>query len=112
MTTETFKLSAPIKTHEGVVNELKLKSPKARLIVKHGDPFTIRAVKNAKGETESHEYVYDNAAMMQFAADMTGADEIVLSDLSVADFMRLRSAITNTILGLVPDKNPSEQPVT
>ncbi|OAF14123.1 hypothetical protein [Bradyrhizobium neotropicale] len=110
MTTATFKLSSPLKTHDGVVNELNLRTPKARLIVKHGDPFTIRPVKNDKGETESHEYVYDNKSMLQFAADMTGVDDLILSDLSVSDFMRLRGAITNIILELVPDKNPSEQP--
>ncbi|SFO17769.1 hypothetical protein SAMN05216330_10296 [Bradyrhizobium sp. Ghvi] len=108
--TETFKLTSPLKTHDGVVTELKLKSPKARLMIKHGDPFTIRPVKNAKGETESYEYIYNNSAMVQFAADMTGVDELILEDLSVTDFTRLRGAITNVILGLVPDKNPSEQP--
>ncbi|MCA1401932.1 phage tail assembly protein [Bradyrhizobium sp. BRP56] len=108
--TDTVKLSQPLKTHDGMVTELKLKPPKARLVVKYGDPFTIRPVKNAKGESESFEYVYDNASMMQFAADMTGVDDIILGDLTVSDFMKLRGAITNVIMGLVPDKAPLDQP--
>jgi hypothetical protein len=107
--TETLKLSQPLKTHDGVVDELKLKAPKARLIVKHGDPFTIRPIKNAKGENEGYEYLYDNDSMMKFASDMSGVDELILSDLTVSDFMKLRGAITNIIMGLVPDRNPSEQ---
>ncbi|MEK9282820.1 hypothetical protein MTR72_24850 [Bradyrhizobium sp. ISRA442] len=107
----TFKLSEPLKTHDGDVTELKLKSPKARLIVKYGDPFTIRPIKNAKGENEGYEYIYDNEAMMKFASDMTGVDDLLLSDLSVSDFMKLRGEITNVVMGLVSDKNPSEQPV-
>lgn len=108
--TDTVKLSQPLKTHDGTVTELKLKPPMARLIVKYGDPFTIRPVKNAKGETESHEYVFDNDSMMKFASDMTGVDDIILGGISVPDFLKLRGAITNVILGLVPDKAPLDQP--
>lgn len=112
MTETTFKLSSPLKTHAGVVTELKLKPPKARLIINHGDPFKIQSVRNEAGEVEGHEYAFNNKAMAEFAADMTGVDTIVLSDLSVSDFMRLRRAITDLVLEVVGDKNPSEQPVT
>jgi hypothetical protein len=57
------------------------------------------------------EYVFNNKAVMQFAAEMSGVDELILSDLSVSDYMRLRQEIANIILGVVPDKNPSDQPV-
>ncbi|WP_035657297.1 hypothetical protein, partial [Bradyrhizobium sp. STM 3809] len=63
----TFKLSSPLKTHGGEVTELTLKSPKARLTVKYGDPFVLRPMRNAKGETEGWEYIWDNEAMMHFA---------------------------------------------
>lgn len=112
MTETTFKLSTPLKTHAGIVNELKLKPPKARLMINHGDPFRIQPIRNDAGELQGHEYAFNNKAITEFAADMTGIDTIILSDLSVSDFMGLRRAIADLILEVVKDKNPSEQPVT
>jgi hypothetical protein len=106
-TTHTFRLSEPLKTHDGEVMELKLKEPKARLIVKYDDPFSLRPMK----DRDDLEYVWNQKAVMAFASDMSGVDELILSDLPVGDYMRLRQEIANIILGLVPDKNPSEQPV-
>jgi hypothetical protein len=106
------KLSTPIRTHDGMVSELKLKAPKVTSIVKHGDPFTIRSVKDSNGEHQQYEYVYDNKAVFKFASDMSGIDDILLSDLSVSDFISVRNAIKDIVMELVPEKNPSEQPGT
>jgi hypothetical protein len=105
--THTFKLSNSLKTHDGEVMELKLKEPKAGWIIKYDDPFQLRPMK----DRDDLEYVFNNKAVMQFAAEMSGVDELILSDLSVSDYMRLRQEIANIILGVVPDKNPSDQPV-
>jgi hypothetical protein len=102
-TTETFTLSEPLKTHDGEVTELKLKTPRAGLIVKYDDPFQIRPIKDGDG----YEYVFNNKSVMQFASDMTGIDDLILQDLSVPDFMRLRTEIAGIIMKAVPDKNPS-----
>lgn len=103
----TFKLSSPLKTHDGEVTELKLKEPRAGLMVKYNDPFQVKPVKDGDG----FEYVFDNKAIMQFASAMSGVDDLILSDLSVSDFMRLRGEIASIILQTVPDKNPSDQSV-
>jgi hypothetical protein len=106
--THTFKLSAPLKTHHGEVSELKLKEPKARLAVKYDDPFQLRPMKDRDDQLE---YVFNNEAVSKYAAEMSGVDELILAELSVSDFYRLRQEVANIILGVVPDKNPSEQPV-
>lgn len=107
MTTETtFKLSQPLKTHNGDVIELKLKAPRAGMLVKHDDPFKLKPAKDGDG----FEYEFNNKACLAFAAEMSGIDDLLLSDLSVSDFMNLRHTIANVILGVVSDKNPSEQP--
>ena len=112
MTETTFQLSSPLKTHAGIVTELKLKPPKARLIIKHGDPFRIQTDRNADGEIVGYDFIYNNKVMAEFAADMTGVDTIILSDMPVSDFTGLRNAIKDLILSVVRDKDPSEQPVT
>ncbi|WP_439368504.1 phage tail assembly protein [Bradyrhizobium sp. DASA03120] len=104
--TITFALSQPLKTHNGDVSELTLKEPKAGLLVKYNDPFQIKPSKDSDG----FEYVFDNKSIMQFAAAMTGVDDLILSDLSVSDFMRLRNKIAEIIVQVVPDRNPSAPP--
>lgn len=107
MATHIFKLSEPLKTHDGEVTELKLKAPKARLFIKYADPFKLLPLKDQEGL----EFTFNSESMLKFAADMSGVDELILSDLSGSDFMRLRQEIANIILGAVSDKDPSEQSV-
>lgn len=102
-TTEIFKLSSPLKTHDGEVTELKLKTPRAGLLTKHDDPFKLQPIKDGDG----YEYVFNNRSMMQFASEMTGIDDLILEDMSVSDFWRLRNEIAGIIVKTVPDKNPS-----
>jgi hypothetical protein len=102
-TTETFKLSSPLKTHDGEVTELKLKTPRAGLLTKYDDPFKIQPLKDGDG----YEYVFNNKSMMQFASEMTGIDDLILEDMSVSDFWKLRSEIARVIVNTVPDQNPS-----
>jgi len=104
-TVHTLKLSSPLKTHDGEVTELKLKEPKARLAVKYADPFQIRPMKDRDDQLE---YIFNNAAVSQYASEMSGLDELILAELSVGDFYLLRQKIANIILGLVPDRNPLE----
>lgn len=105
--TQTVALSNPIKTHDGEVSELKLKEPRAGTLVKYNDPFKVKPIKGEDGETEGFEFEFSNKIMMQFLTDMTGIDEIVLSTMSAADFMRVRLAAANLVLMGISDKNPS-----
>ena len=113
MNTETFKLSEPLKTHKGEVTELTLKTPRGRSFVEYGDPFQLKPRMNDAGEATGLEFVFNNnKSMVRFLSDMTGVDDLVLNDISAADFLRLRSVAANLIIGMVPDnKNPSEQSV-
>jgi hypothetical protein len=103
MTTQTFTLSQPLKTHDGEVTELKLKAPRAGLLIKYDDPFEVKWNK----DDNRFDYIFDNKSMMRFASEMTGVDDLILEDLSVRDFWKLRYEIAGIILETVPDKNPS-----
>jgi hypothetical protein len=105
--TQTFKLSSPLKTHDGEITEIKLKEPRASSMVKYNDPFKVKPVKDANGETEGFEFEFNNKPMMQFLSDMTGVDDILLSSLSASDFMRVRLVAANIVLMGISDKNPS-----
>lgn len=104
----TFTLSGPLKTHDGDVRELKLKEPKAKLFVKYDDPFKLLPSKSGE---DFLEFFFNNVSMLHFLADMTGIDELILEELPTSDYYHLRQAAANIILGAVPDKNPSSQPV-
>ena len=105
--TQTVTLSSPIKTHDGEITELKLKEPRAGTLVKYNDPFKVTPVKGEDGEIERFEYVFFNKPMMQFLTDMSGLDEIVLSTMSAADFIRVRFDAANIVLSGISHKNPS-----
>jgi hypothetical protein len=105
--TQTFKLSSPLKTHDGEIAEIKLKEPRAGSLVKYKDPFKVKPIKDADGETEGFEFEFNNKPMMQFLSDMTGIDDILLSNMSVSDFMRVRLVAANLVLTGISDKNPS-----
>ena len=107
MTTITFKLSSPLKTHDGEITEIKLKEPRASSLVKYNDPFKVKPIKDESGETEGFEFEFNNKPMMLFLSDMTGIDDILLSNLSVSDFMRVRLVAANIVLMGISDKNPS-----
>ena len=109
MTTETFTLSRPLKTHNGDLTALTIQEPTARAFVAYGEPFTLKPVKGDDGEPAGVQFVYDNnKAFMGFLVDMVaekGVDDLLLQSLSASDFHRLRSLATNIILLGVQDKN-------
>ena len=109
MTTETFKLSRPLKTHNGDLTELTIQEPTARAFVNYGEPFALKTVKGEDGEAVGVQFVYDNnKAFMGFLADMVtekGVDDLLLQAISSSDFYRLRSLATTIILSAVQDKN-------
>jgi hypothetical protein len=108
MTTETFTLSRPLKTHNGELTALTLQEPTARAFIDYGDPFTLKRIKNEAGEPDVV-FVYDNnKAFMGFLVDMVvekGVDDLNLNGLTARDFHQLRSLATNIILLGVQDKN-------
>lgn len=104
MTIDTIKLSKPLKTHTGEVNELVLKEPTARCFFDFDEPFTIR-FREGKYEIE-----YRNAAMFNFIAHMANVDPIILKDLDGRDFMKARVAVSDYLIGLTGvDNPPTEQ---
>lgn len=115
MTTETFKLSRPLKTHNGELTALTLQEPTIRSFVVHGEPFTLKPVKVEDGEPPKAEFVYNNnKAFLGFLGDMVvekGVDDIILSSITASDFHHLRSLATTIILVGVQDKNFTEPSV-
>ena len=109
MTTETFKLSQPLKTHNGDVTELTIKTPRGRAFVEYGEPFQLKPRLNEEGEATGVEFVFNNKSMIRFMSDMTGIDDLLLGDIPAPDFFRLRSTAANMIIVEVPDKNPTER---
>ncbi|MHC2521676.1 hypothetical protein [Bradyrhizobium diazoefficiens] len=111
MTTETFNLSRPLKTHSGELTAITLQEPTAGAFVDYGEPFTLKPRKGEDGEQDSVAFVYDNnKAFMRFLVDMIaekGIDEIVLKGMSASDFQRLRGLATNIILLGVQDQRPT-----
>lgn len=105
MTTETFTLSRPLKTHDGEVTTLTLKEPTGGAFVDYDDPFTVKP----DGETGNATFVYHNKAFIKFLSNMTGIDDLILKGISASDFIRLRGVATNMIAMGVKDKAPFEQ---
>jgi hypothetical protein len=71
MTTESFALSRPLKTHSGEVQTLTLKEPTARSFMDHGEPFTLKPRYNTAGEQDGVTFEYtNNKALMGFLCDM------------------------------------------
>ncbi|MDA9498430.1 hypothetical protein [Bradyrhizobium sp. CCBAU 11357] len=111
MTTETFTLTRPLKTHNGEVLTLTLQEPTAGAFIDYGEPFTLKPRKGEDGEPEGVTFVYDNnKAFMRFLVDMIaekGIDDLVLKSISASDFQRLRGVATNIILLGVQDERPT-----
>lgn len=111
MTTETFNLSRPLKTHNGEVLTLTLQEPTAGAFIDYGEPFTLRPRKGEDGEPDGVTFVYDNnKAFVRFLVDMIaekGVDDLVLKSISASDFQRLRGVATNIILLGVQDERPT-----
>src|ERR1700739_711830 len=108
MTTETFTLSRPLRTHSGELTALTLQEPTARACVNYAAPLPLNAVKGDDGEPAGVSFVYDNnKALMGFLTDMVveKVDDLLLQSISASDFHRLRSLATNIILLGVQDKN-------
>ncbi|MCW2284907.1 phage tail assembly protein [Rhodoblastus acidophilus] len=98
----TVNLSRPLMTHKGQVTSLELREPLAGSFFDHAEPFKIR-VKDGRVDFD-----YDNAAMMRFLADMCGHDVTVLRGLAARDYMTVRTAVTDIILGLTgTEENPT-----
>jgi hypothetical protein len=91
----TIKLNNPITTHKGPLTEVTLTEPKARAFVTHGEPFKIKSDGGDKFEVD-----YMNGPMMGFLVEMTGLDEIVLGGMNARDYMALRVAAFNMIVGI------------
>jgi hypothetical protein len=101
MSKTTVKLTRPVLTHDGELNELTLKAPTARSFINHGEPFKVRFVTESD-DAQRMEIDFDNKIMAKFLADMTveKMDDLVIGSLAATDFMLLRMSAANIILGV------------
>jgi len=91
-----FALSEPLKTHDGEVSVLKLKPPRARSFIKHEVPFKLVPRTDADGDV-SNDLEFNAKAMMGFAADMSGLDDIILQNMHGFDTWKLFHVIAGYI---------------
>lgn len=98
-TSKTVPLSRPLQTHKGPLKEIVLNEPTLRAFRQYGEPFKVISTK--EGQSIEH----DNRALAQFAAHMSGHDEIVLDDLPAKDWYAVRAAVVEMLLG-VAGENP------
>jgi hypothetical protein len=101
MSNTVVKLSKPLRTHEGELNELTLNAPTARSFINHGEPFKVRVVTGAD-DTQRVELDFDNKIMAKFLSDMIEGkvDDLIIGSLTATDFMLLRMSAANIILGV------------
>ena len=83
----TFKLSAPLTTHKGEVNELQLRMPKASSFARHGMPYEV------KGE----DIKLNMPAIFGFVADMTDIEVALLNTMEGCDVIPLAWAVVGVI---------------
>ena len=93
-----FALTTPLKTHDGEINELKLKYPRARSFIRIGVPFTNVVERTDDGATRTS-LNFDAKRMMNFVADMSGVDDIVLGNMEGEDVMPLFYTLTAMLSG-------------
>lgn len=105
MTTETFTLSRPLKTHSGDITEITLKEPLAKSYFDHGEPYRARVISDDAGDRIEIDFF--NNVFKKFLSDVTGLDDIVLSGMRAADYTRLRLRVTN-MLAETAGSNPIE----
>jgi len=101
MATIDIKLSKTLQTHKGEVNTLELKEPTARAFFDYDEPFKMK-VKDGRVEFE-----YNNASMLNFIAQMSGVDMLILKDLPAKDYLAARVGATDLILGVAAE-NPTQ----
>ncbi len=90
----TVKLSKSLQTHKGEINELELNEPTARAFFDYAEPFKMK-IKDGRVEFE-----YNNVSTLNFMAQMSGVDMLILKDLPAKDYMAARVAVTDLILGV------------
>lgn len=101
---KTLKLSRPLQTHRGLVEELEFREPLAGCFFDHDNPFDW--VRRSDGTTVLE---YHNKAVFHFIANMTGVDIVLLRGMSAKDFTQARDIVFETVIGLVGSENPTVQ---
>jgi hypothetical protein len=101
--TVTVQLSQEIQTHKGPKSEIELKEPLARSFRVHGE-----AVKVVPYDGDKMIFEYRDGAMLGYLTDMTGLDAVILDSLTANDYIKLRTAATNLIFGIVGE-HPTQQ---
>jgi hypothetical protein len=89
----TLKLSVPLRTHQGMVHELKLREPIAADYFEVGRvPFDVR------GDDDNRRITIDFKLMKEWAARLTGHDEIILGQLSAKDWLGIAARINSLLM--------------
>lgn len=98
--TQTFTLSKPITTHQGVIDKLVLKYPTARCFMKYGMPYST--VREGDETDMRSEFRINAKAMFKFIADMSGLDEIALEEIDGRDVSTLMFFVVGMLNSAVP----------
>jgi hypothetical protein len=83
-----FVLTSPIRTHNGEVSSLKLKSPTVETFETAGIPY-VRVRKVDDNSRDVAEFRFDPRIMIAFVSAMTGIDSISLEEIDGRDVLPL-----------------------
>jgi hypothetical protein len=88
------KLTQPLRTHKGMIHELRLREPRASDFIEIGRvPFDVR------GEGADRRATVDFKCAAQWAARLTDVDEILLGSMRDKDWLVLVARINVLLLG-------------
>ena len=86
-----LKLTTPIKSHQGMLYEINLREPTAADYIAIGRvPFDVRGIE------DNRRAVVDFKLIGQWAACLTGHDEIIIGQMSSRDWLALSARIATT----------------
>ncbi len=88
---DTLPLRKSIKVHgkDGVqeVNELKLRLPSGRLVLRLGEPFTTKIEQNEAGDGRRIEFKVNPTLATEYLAEMSGINSMLLGQLHALDVL-------------------------
>ena len=79
---QAFKLSRPLKTHKGNVEEINLREPTAAQVFRFGFPFKFLTHPDNSTET-----VISGEVMQKYLVELSGLDAGTLGEIDPADLM-------------------------
>ncbi|PWB89860.1 hypothetical protein C5688_13555 [Methylocystis sp. MitZ-2018] len=94
----TVPLSRELQTHKGPIKEIVLNEPTLRTFRQYGEPWKLTSNK------DGHSTEFDNAALTGFLVDMSGHDVVVLETMPARDWISVRQAMVELLMGVAGDR--------